>query len=83
MVSVDHLQELQIADPATSYGARRSIELLREVLKVAKPEVYPRYYQAIAALLVRNYQAMAFETMPIEQAADQFFVEAEQIVKAA
>ncbi len=76
------LQDAQIADPATSFGTRRQLQLLQQVLTIAKPEAYPKYYQAILLLLQRNYQAVAFGTMTIEQAVDQFFNEAERIIKA-
>jgi multiple sugar transport system substrate-binding protein len=82
VVSVKSLQDAQLADPTTSYGTRRQIELLQRVLTIARPEVYPHYYQALLALLQRNYQAVAFESLSIEKAADQFFIEAGKLAKA-
>jgi multiple sugar transport system substrate-binding protein len=85
VVAVDRLAEAQANDPATSPGQKRFIELFQQVASTAKPIAYPAGgNQAITDTLGRAYDAVAFETMSVEDAADQFLAELqEQITNAA
>jgi multiple sugar transport system substrate-binding protein len=85
VVAVDHLAEAQAKDPNTAPGQVRFIELFRQVVDTAKPVSWPAGgYQAVTDTLGRAYDAVAFETMSVEEAADQFLAELqEQVTNAA
>lgn len=85
VVAVDHLAEAQANDPATAPGQKRFINLFQEVAPTAKPVFWPAGgYQAVTDTLGRAYDAVAFETMSAEDAADQLLEELqEQITNAA
>ena len=85
VVAVDRLAEAQANAPETSPGQKRFIQLFQQVAGGAKPIAYPAGgNQAITDTLGRAYDAVAFETMSAEDAADQFLAELqEQITNAA
>jgi multiple sugar transport system substrate-binding protein len=85
VVAVDRLADAQAKDPSTAPGQVRFIELFRQVVDDAKPVAWPAGgYQAVTDTLGRAYDAVAFETMSVEDAADQFLAELqEQVTNAA
>lgn len=85
VVAVDRLAEAQANAAETSPGQKRFIQLFQQVASGAKPIAYPAGgNQAITDTLGRAYDAVAFETMSAEDAADQLLTELqEQITNAA
>ncbi|HHY50209.1 MAG TPA: extracellular solute-binding protein [Alphaproteobacteria bacterium] len=84
VVAVDRLADAQAKDPNTSPGQKRFIELFREVVDGAKPVAWPAGgYQAVTDTLGRAYDAVAFEQMSVEDAADQFLAELQEQVSNA
>ena len=85
VVAVDHLADAQAQDPSTAPGQVRFIELFQQVAPTAKPVLWPAGgYQAVTDTLGRAYDAVAFETISVEDAADQFLAELqEQVTNAA
>lgn len=81
LVTVPSLRQAQADDPNASYALRRQVELMAAIEKFVQPEAYPVYYGEIRELMFSNYQAVAFETMSIEDAVDEFFVAAAAIAK--
>jgi multiple sugar transport system substrate-binding protein len=76
VVAIDQYQLDQANDPQSSYGTRRQIEVLRDAMKSATPQLYPPYSRQFDALLSRTYQSVAFEQLTVAQGVDQFFTEA-------
>jgi multiple sugar transport system substrate-binding protein len=75
-VSVDRLQQDQIDNPKTSRGQREQILLFRKVAPQAKPILWPPQSNGLLAqALSRNYQAVAFGQVSVDQAADQVFAD--------
>jgi multiple sugar transport system substrate-binding protein len=73
VVAVDRLAEAQANDPATAPGQVRFIELYRQVVDGAKPVQWPAGgYQAVQQNIERAYDAVAFEQLTPEQAAEEF-----------
>jgi multiple sugar transport system substrate-binding protein len=81
LVTVPSLREAQANDPQASYALRRQVELMAAIEEFVQPEAYPPYYGEIRELMFSNYQAVAFETMSIEDAVDEFFAAAAAIAK--
>ncbi len=79
VVSIDAYQVAQENDPKTSYGTRRQIEVLRDVIKTATPQLYPTYSRDFDALLNRTYQSVSFEQMTVADGVRQFFTEANRM----
>jgi multiple sugar transport system substrate-binding protein len=81
VVAIDQFAETQYNDPNTTRGQKEQIALFRELANVFKPIIYPNNgYNAINEAMPRAYQAVAFEQMTAEEAADQFFADAEAIL---
>jgi multiple sugar transport system substrate-binding protein len=75
-VSVDTLQQNQIDDPRTSRGQREQVLMFRRIASQAKPILWPsRSNGLLAQALSRNYQAIAFGQVTIDQGADQVFAD--------
>jgi multiple sugar transport system substrate-binding protein len=85
VVAVDKLAVAQAKDPSTAPGQVRHIELFQQVSAGAKPVAWPAGgYQAVTETLGRAYDAVAFEQMTSDEAADQFLAELqEQVTNAA
>jgi multiple sugar transport system substrate-binding protein len=85
VVAVDALAEAQANDPSTAPGQVRYIQLFREVVGGAKPVQWPAGgYQAVQQNLERAYDAVAFEQLTPEQAAEEFLAGLqEQVTNAA
>jgi multiple sugar transport system substrate-binding protein len=79
------LADAQAKDPNTHPGQVRYIELFREVIDTAKPVFWPAGgYQAVEQNLQRAYDAVAFEQLTPEQAAEEFLAGLqEQVTNAA
>jgi multiple sugar transport system substrate-binding protein len=85
VVAVDALAEAQRNDPTTAPGQVRYIDLYREVVGGAKGVQWPAGgLQALEQNLQRAYDAVAFEQLTAEQAAEEFLAGLqEQITNAA
>lgn len=85
VVAVDRLAEIQAKDPATHPGQVRFIELYRDVINDTKPVAWPAGgAQALTENIQRAYDAVAFEQLSPEDAADQFLADLqEQVTRAA
>ncbi len=85
VVAVDALAEAQANDPTTAPGQVRYIQLFREVIDTAKPVQWPAGgYGAVEQNLQRAYDAVAFEQLTSEQAAEEFLAGLqEQVTNAA
>lgn len=84
VVAVDRLAEAQAKDPATAPGQVRFIELYRQVVDEAKPVQWPAGgYQAVQQNIERAYDAVAFEQLTPEQAAEEFLAGLQDQVTAA
>jgi multiple sugar transport system substrate-binding protein len=72
-------QEALLEDPAASEGAKRSIQMLRDLTDAGdlNTSTYPEGYGSITAELQRLYEAAAFGQMSVDQAVDEFFISAE------
>lgn len=81
LVAVDRQQDEQFNNPATSPAVGRQIRLTQEDIRIARPMLWPAYYNQFIDLLVRNYQAVSFGQMSIEAAVDQFFEQAAKLAK--
>jgi multiple sugar transport system substrate-binding protein len=75
-VAIDTLQQNQIDNPKTSRGQREQILMFRQVASQAKPIPWPPNSNGLLAqALSRNYQAVAFGQVTVDQAADQVFAD--------
>ncbi len=85
VVAVDRLADAQAKNPDTAPGQVRFIELFRQVVNDAKPVAWPAGgYGAVTDTIGRAYDAVAFEQLSVEDAADQFLAELqEQVTNAA
>jgi multiple sugar transport system substrate-binding protein len=81
LVAVDRQQEAQLAGTGATEARTRQIRRHQDIIRLARPMIWPPFYNAIDKLMVRNYQAVAFGQMTIEEAADQFFDEAAKLAK--
>ena len=81
LVAVDRQQEAQLTDTTITPARARQIRVHQGVIRMAKPMLWPPYYNNIDRLMVRNYQAVAFGQISIEVAVDQFFDEASKLAK--
>ncbi|MFI4981644.1 MAG: ABC transporter substrate-binding protein [Nevskiales bacterium] len=81
LVAVDRQQEAQLTDATATPPRSRQIRRHQDIIRLAKPMLWPPFYNAIDKLMVRNYQAVAFGQMTIEAAVDQFFDEAAKLAK--
>jgi multiple sugar transport system substrate-binding protein len=81
VVAVEKFQIEQENDPRASYGTRRQIEVLREIIKVARPQQYPPYSRQFDLLLNRTYQAVSFEQMTVARGVDHFFSEGTRLAQ--
>jgi multiple sugar transport system substrate-binding protein len=81
LVAVDRQQEAQLADATITPARARQIRIHQAIIKMAKPMLWPPYYNDIDRLMVRNYQAVAFGQMTIEAAVDQFFDDAAKLAR--
>jgi multiple sugar transport system substrate-binding protein len=81
LVAVDRQQEAQLAGTGATEARTRQIRRHQDIIRLARPMIWPPFYNAIDKLMVRNYQAVAFGQMTIEAAADQFFDEAAKLAK--
>ena len=77
--------EAQATNPETQPTQVRMIEIYRQVAPNAKPVFWPAGgYQALTDVLNRTYDAVAFEQISVEDAADQLITELnEQLANAA
>lgn len=76
VVTVEEFQDVQANSPDTSIGQRKHILLFQEVADEAKPVNWPENgYGATTEALNRAYDAVAFELMSPEEAAEQFMTE--------
>lgn len=81
-VAIDTLQQNQIDNPKTSRGQREQILMFRQVAPQAKPILWPPNSNGLLAqALSRNYQAVAFGQVTVDQAADQVFADLATIGK--
>jgi multiple sugar transport system substrate-binding protein len=85
VVAIDALAEAQATNPETQPTQVRMIEIYRQVAPKAKPVFWPAGgYQALTDVLNRTYDAVAFEQLGVEEAADQLIAELnEQLANAA
>lgn len=85
VVAIDALAEAQATNPETQPTQVRMIEIYRQEAPKAKPVFWPAGgYQALTDVLNRTYDAVAFEQMSVEEAADQLITELnEQLANAA
>jgi multiple sugar transport system substrate-binding protein len=85
VVAVDALAEAEATSPDTVPAQVRHIELYREVVDQAKPVAWPAGgYQAVEQNLQRAYDAVAFEQLTSQEAADEFLAGLqEQVTNAA
>jgi multiple sugar transport system substrate-binding protein len=85
VVAIDALAEAQATNPETQPTQVRMIEIYRQEAPKAKPVFWPAGgYQALTDVLNRSYDAVAFEQMSVEEAADQLIAELnEQLANAA
>jgi multiple sugar transport system substrate-binding protein len=85
VVAVDSLADAQAKDPGTAPGQVRHIQLFQQVAAGAKPVSWPAGgYGAVTETIARAYDAVAYEQMSAEDAADQFIAELqEQVTNAA
>lgn len=85
VVAIDALAEAQATNPETQPTQVRMIEIYRQVAPQAKPVFWPAGgYQALTDVLNRTYDAVAFEQISVEDAADQLITELnEQLANAA
>ncbi len=81
LVAVDRQQEAQLADTTISPARAGQIRVHQDIIKMAKPMLWPPFYINVDRLMVRNYQAVAFGQITIEAAVDQFFDEAAKLAK--
>lgn len=84
VVAIADFQTAQMNDPKTSPGQKRHIELFQQVANDAKPVAWPAgAYAAVTDTLGRAYDAVAYEQMSPEDAADQFMQELQDQITAA
>jgi multiple sugar transport system substrate-binding protein len=85
VVAIDALAEAQATNPDTQPTQVRMIEIYRQEAPKADPVFWPAGgYQALTDVLNRMYDAVAFEQISVEDAADQLIVELnEQLANAA
>jgi multiple sugar transport system substrate-binding protein len=84
VVAVDALQTAQAEDPGTAPGQVRHIRLFQQVAEGAKPVAWPAGgYQAVQQNIERAYDAVAFEQLTPEEAAEQFIDELQAQVTIA
>ena len=85
VVAIDALAEAQATNPETQPTQVRMIEIYRQEAPKAKPVFWPAGgYQALTDVLNRSYDAVAFEQMSVEEAADMLISELnEQLANAA
>jgi multiple sugar transport system substrate-binding protein len=81
LVAVDRQQEAQLTDASATPARSRQIKRHQDIIRMAKPMLWPPFYNAVDRLMVRNYQAVAFGQMTIEAAVDQFFDEVAKLAK--
>ncbi|GHA13776.1 sugar ABC transporter substrate-binding protein [Devosia pacifica] len=79
VVAVDSLATAQAENPDTQATQVRHIELYQEVGETANPVFWPPSgYQALDDTLGRAYEAVAFGSLSVEDAADQFMSDLQQ-----
>ncbi|MBZ9938600.1 extracellular solute-binding protein [Mesorhizobium sp. BR1-1-16] len=79
-VTVDRLQEEQISSPDTSRGQKDQILMFRQIAPQAKPILWPANSSGLLAqALSRNYQAVAFGQVSVDEAVDQVFADLSSI----
>jgi multiple sugar transport system substrate-binding protein len=84
VVAVAAFQTAQKENPKTSAGQKRHIELFQQLAAGAKPVAWPAGgYAAVTDTLGRAYDAVAYEQMSVEEAADQFLSELQEQVTTA
>jgi multiple sugar transport system substrate-binding protein len=84
VVAVDTLQTAQAEDPTTDPGQVEHIKLFQKVAAGAKPVAWPAGgYQAMTDTIARAYDAVAYEQMTAEEAADQFISDLQEQVSNA
>lgn len=85
VVAIDALAKAQATNPETQPTQVRMIEIYQVAAPEAKPVFWPAGgYQALTDVLNRMYDAVAFEQLSVQDAADQLLVELqEQITNAA
>lgn len=76
LVAVDRQQEAQLSDGSITPARSRQIRVHQDIIKLAKPILWPPFYNEVDKMMVRNYQAVAFGQMTIEAAVDQFYDQA-------
>ncbi|WP_233416834.1 ABC transporter substrate-binding protein [Halovulum marinum] len=76
VVAIDRFMEAQKNAEDTSRGQREQIEVFQRVVPDAKPVSWPSGgYAALTEAINRGYDAVAFELMTPEEAAEQFMTE--------
>jgi pectin-derived oligosaccharide transport system substrate-binding protein len=76
VVAIDRFQTEQAEGPNTSVGQRKQIRLFQDVAPGAKPVSWPNNgYGGVTEALNRAYDAVAFELMTPDEAAEQFMQE--------
>ena len=75
-VAVEGLQQAQVDDPSLAEGLKAQILLYRELAPQAKPILWPANSNALLSqALSRNYQAIAFGQMTVDQGAAQMMID--------
>src|SRR5258707_3303820 len=81
LVAVDRQQEEQLTGVGATPPRSRQIKRHQDIIRLAKPMLWPPFYNAVDKLMVRNYQAVAFGQLTIEAAVDQVFDEAAKLAQ--
>ena len=82
VVTVERQQNAQAEDPNTTPGQVEHVRLLQKIDDDSTPTYYPNGYRPLIDSLQRMAQAVAFEEFTLEEAADAFFEEADDIFGA-
>ncbi|MEO9229632.1 MAG: extracellular solute-binding protein [Devosia sp.] len=84
-VAIDRFQTAQMNNPKTSPGQKEHLALFQKVASTAKPVAWPAGgYAAVTDTIARAYDAVQYEQMSSDDAANQFVSELQgAITKAA